>query len=84
MLHLSFISPLLLTTLWIRPLTRDPLTVRLYKNMEEPLLTPAQFDSMRLYLIALTVFFRLAIMPRYLQAYLNLAYDKVCVSSVGI
>jgi len=75
--HVGFIAPLVLTTLWIKPLTRDPLTVRLYKGMDEPLMTAAQFETMRLYLIAFTVFYRLMIMPRYLQAYLNLAYNKV-------
>jgi len=75
--HVGFIAPLVLTTLWIRPLTRDPLTVRLYKGMSEPLMTSSQFETMRLYLIALTVLYRLLIMPSYLQAYLNLAYNKV-------
>jgi len=75
--HIGFIAPLVLTTLWVRPLTRDPLTVRLYKGMTEPLMTSAQFETMRLYLVALTVLYRLVIMPSYLQAYLNLAYDKV-------
>ena len=45
--------------------------------MTEPLMTSAQFETMRLYLVALTVLYRLVIMPSYLQAYLNLAYDKV-------
>ena len=45
--------------------------------MTEPLMTAAQFETMRLYLIAFAVFYRLLIMPSYLQAYLNLAYDKV-------
>jgi len=40
-------------------------------------MTSAQFETMRLYLVAFTVFYRLLIMPSYLQAYLNLAYDKV-------
>eukprot|EP00092_Neocalanus_flemingeri_P020550 GFUD01022263.1.p1 GENE.GFUD01022263.1~~GFUD01022263.1.p1 ORF type:complete len:522 (+),score=162.60 GFUD01022263.1:223-1788(+) len=75
--HIGFIAPLILTTLWVKPLTRDPLTVRLYKGMSEPLMTGAQFETVRLYLLALTVFFKLIIMPRYLQAYLNLAYDKI-------
>jgi len=75
--HMGFIAPLVLTTLWVKPLTRDPLTVRLYKGMSEPLMSSAQFETLRLYLVALTVLFRLAIMPSYLQAYLNLAYDKV-------
>jgi len=75
--HIGFIAPLVLTTLWVKPLTRDPLTVRLYKGMTEPLMSPAQFETMRLYLVALTVLYRLVIMPSYLQAYLNLAYDKI-------
>ena len=52
------------------------------QGMSEPLMTCDQFETMRLYLVVLTVLYRLAIMPRYLQAYLNLAYDKVlsCVS----
>jgi len=77
LLHLGFIAPLVLTCFWVRPLTRDPLTVRLYRGMSEPLMTGAQFESLRLYLIAATIAFRLILMPRYLQAYLNLAYDKV-------
>ena len=49
----------------------------LLQGMTEPLMTAAQFETMRLYLIAFAVFYRLLIMPSYLQAYLNLAYDKV-------
>merc|ERR1719260_123771 len=45
--------------------------------MTEPLMSGPQFESLRLYLLAATVAFRLILMPRYLQAYLNLAYDKV-------
>jgi hypothetical protein len=77
LLHIGFIAPLVLTCLWVRPLARDPLTVRLYRGRTEPLMTGAQFESVRLYLVAVTVLFRLVLMPRYLQAYLNLAYDKV-------
>lgn len=77
LLHLGFIAPLVLTCFWIRPLTRDPLTVRLYRGLEEPLMTGAQFESLRLLMVAATIAFRLVLMPRYLQAYLNLAYDKV-------
>merc|ERR1712025_879807 len=35
------------------------------------------FETMRLYMVVLTILYRLFIMPRYLQAYLNIAYDKV-------
>jgi len=75
--HIGFIAPLLLTTLWVRPLTRDPLTRNLYKGMKEPLMTGESFETMRLGLVCLTILYRLLIMPRYLQAYLNIAYDKV-------
>jgi len=77
LLHLGFIAPLVLTCFWVKPLTRDPLTVRMYRGMTEPLMSGPQFESLRLYLLAATVAFRLILMPRYLQAYLNLAYDKV-------
>ena len=75
--HVGFIAPLLLTTLWIRPLTRDPLTRNLYKGMKTPLMSGETFETMRLMLVCLTILYRLLIMPRYLQAYLNIAYDKV-------
>lgn len=77
LLHIGFIAPLVLTCFWVRPLTREPLTVRLYRGRTEPLMTSAEFESLRLYLVAVTILFRLVLMPRYLQAYLNLAYDKV-------
>merc|ERR1712025_683832 len=35
------------------------------------------FETMRLYMVVLTILYRLFIMPRYLQAYLNIGYDKV-------
>jgi len=75
--HIGFIAPLILTTLWVRPLTRDPLTKHLYRGMTAPLMTSDQFETMRLYLVLGTVVYRLFLMPAYLQSYLNLAYDKV-------
>merc|ERR1719192_2473591 len=75
--HVGFIAPLLVTTLWVRPLTRDPLTRNLYKGMKTPLMSGETFETMRLMLVCLTILYRLLIMPRYLQAYLNIAYDKV-------
>ena len=80
--HIGFIAPLLVTTLWVRPLTRDPLTVNLYKGMKTPLMSGEQFETARLYLVVLTVLYRLLIMPTYLQAYLNIAYDKVIFQPV--
>ena len=37
LLHAAFISPLLLTTLWVKPLSRDYLTNRIYRGMDNPL-----------------------------------------------
>ncbi len=40
-------------------------------------MTSDQFETLRLYLVVLVVLFRLAMMPRYLQSYLNMAYHKM-------
>ncbi len=37
LLHSTFISPLLVTALWIKPLSRDYLTDRIYSGMSAPL-----------------------------------------------
>lgn len=40
-------------------------------------LTPQAFDVIRFLLIIVAVILRLILMPIYLQAYLNLAYDRL-------
>lgn len=40
-------------------------------------LTPQAFDLIRFLLIIIAVVLRLVLMPIYLQAYLNLAYDRL-------
>ena len=37
LIHASFIAPLLLTILWIRPLSRDYLTERVFRGRTTPL-----------------------------------------------
>ena len=76
-LHFAFISPLFLTMMWVKPLSRDYLTQRVFKGMAEPILTSDQFETLRLYMIIFVVLLRLAVMPKYLQSYLNMAYDKL-------
>lgn len=39
-------------------------------------MTADQFESARLYAVLAVVAFRLAVMPRYLQSYLNIAYYR--------
>ena len=45
--------------------------------MVTPLMTEHAFDTMRLVLVVIAVLLRLALMPIYLQAYLNMAYHRV-------
>lgn len=40
-------------------------------------LTSNSFDTIRLILVVFTVILRFSLMPVYLQAYLNLAYDRI-------
>lgn len=40
-------------------------------------LTSHGFDALRLMLVVVAVLLRLILMPIYLQAYLNLAYDRL-------
>lgn len=40
-------------------------------------MTPESFESLRLLIIIFAVVLRICLMPIYLQAYLNLAYDRV-------
>ncbi|SPP77469.1 transmembrane protein 161B [Drosophila guanche] len=77
LLNLSFVLPFILVILWIRPISRDYLTVRVFQGMQQPLLTPHAFETLRLLLVIFVVVMRFALMPVYLQSYLNLAYDKI-------
>uniref|UniRef100_A0A1I8PRS8 Transmembrane protein 161B n=1 Tax=Stomoxys calcitrans TaxID=35570 RepID=A0A1I8PRS8_STOCA len=77
LLNISFVLPFILVILWIRPISRDYLTVRVFQGMEEPLMKPHMFETLRLILVILVVVLRVALMPIYLQSYLNLAYDKI-------
>ena len=45
--------------------------------MTQPLLTSDQFETLRLYMVVIMILFRLAVMPSYLQSYLNIAFSKL-------
>ncbi|KAH8380563.1 hypothetical protein KR009_011463, partial [Drosophila setifemur] len=77
LLNLSFVLPFILVILWIRPISRDYLTVRVFQGMHQPLLKPHVFETLRLLLVVFVVVVRFALMPIYLQSYLNLAHDKI-------
>lgn len=77
LLNLSFASPFFLVLMWVKPVCRDYLTVRIFSGMTAPLMSDGAFDSMRLIAVIVVAFHRLFLMPVYLQAYLNMAYQRV-------
>lgn len=79
LLNFNFAMPFVLVLLWVRPITRHYLTVRVFSGMEKPLMTSDAFDTLRLILVVGTVVTRLALMPRQLQAYLDMAQRRLDV-----
>ncbi|XP_048007558.1 transmembrane protein 161B [Leguminivora glycinivorella] len=77
LLNVNFAMPFVLALLWVRPVTRHYLTVRVFSGMEKPLMSGAAFDTLRLALVAGTVVLRLCLMPRQLQAYLDMAQRRL-------
>lgn len=77
LLNINFALPFVLVLLWIKPISRDYLTTRIFSGMDTPIMQPEVFESIRLLAIIFSVVLRICLMPIYLQAYLNLAYDRV-------
>ncbi|KYN10470.1 hypothetical protein ALC57_17398 [Trachymyrmex cornetzi] len=75
--NISYASPLLLVSLWITPISRDYLTVRIFSGMTAPLMTVARFESLRLMIIVVASLLKIVLMPIYLQSYLNLAIQRL-------
>uniref|UniRef100_H2Y638 Transmembrane protein 161B n=1 Tax=Ciona savignyi TaxID=51511 RepID=H2Y638_CIOSA len=72
-LHFNFFAPLIITLLWVKPLARD---VIMHPSLT-PILTNYQFDISRIVFVVLVCILRLVLMRSHLQAYLNLAYEKL-------
>ncbi|XP_053603802.1 transmembrane protein 161B [Plodia interpunctella] len=79
LLNANFAMPFVLVLLWIRPITRHYLTVRVFSGMDKPLMRPEAFDSLRIVLVVATAVLRLGLMPRQLQAYLDMAQRRLDV-----
>lgn len=77
LLNISFALPFILVILWIKPVSRDYLTVRVFSGRTEPLLTEHAFESFRFIAIVVTMCLKVILMPWYLQAYLDMAYHRV-------
>ncbi|CAH1169334.1 unnamed protein product [Phyllotreta striolata] len=77
LLNLTFALPFVLIVLWIKPVSRFYLTERIFSGRTEPLMSEESFESLRLFLVVLTVVLKLVLMPWYLQAYLDMAYHRL-------
>uniref|UniRef100_G3PI84 Transmembrane protein 161A n=1 Tax=Gasterosteus aculeatus aculeatus TaxID=481459 RepID=G3PI84_GASAC len=74
LLHLSFLSPVIVLVLWVKPLARDFLA---NAPMGKTSITIDAFDSLRLWVVVASCALRLAVTRYHLQAYLNLAQKWV-------
>ncbi|KAM3875640.1 transmembrane protein 161A [Diretmus argenteus] len=77
LLHMSFLSPVIVVVLWIKPIARDFLANAPMGKTSVTLVPSAAFDSMRLWIIVALCLLRLALTRYHLQAYLNLAQKWV-------
>ncbi|XP_076252942.1 transmembrane protein 161-like emei [Rhynchophorus ferrugineus] len=76
LLNISFALPFILVILWIKPIAKDYLTVRIFSGRNTPLLTEGTFEILRLLIVISTIIIKICLMPWYLQAYLDMAYHR--------
>uniref|UniRef100_A0A3Q3FJS8 Transmembrane protein 161A n=1 Tax=Labrus bergylta TaxID=56723 RepID=A0A3Q3FJS8_9LABR len=74
LLHISFMSPVIVLVLWVKPMARDFLASA---PLGKTSITIEAFDSVRLWIIVVLCVLRLAMTRYHLQAYLNLAQKWV-------
>lgn len=74
-LNFSFIAPLFIILLWIRPVSRAYLTERVFRG--STIMTPKTFESCRILFIFFFIAVRFSLIHKYLQAYLNLAPTRL-------
>uniref|UniRef100_A0AAX7U654 Transmembrane protein 161B n=1 Tax=Astatotilapia calliptera TaxID=8154 RepID=A0AAX7U654_ASTCA len=77
LLHINFLSPLIMVLLWVKPITKDYIMNPTLGKESVPLMTEQTYDTLRLWAIVLMCVLRLAMMRHHLQAYLNLAQKGV-------
>ncbi|KAF7200090.1 transmembrane protein 161B [Nothobranchius furzeri] len=77
LLHINFLSPLIILLLWVTPITKDYIMNPSLGKDSVPLMTEQTYDTLRLWVIILMCMLRLAMMRHQLQAYLNLAQKSV-------
>lgn len=77
LLHTSFLSPLCILWLWMKPVARDFLYQPPTRNMTFSVPSEGVFDSLRLWVLVALCLLRLAVTRPHLQAYLCLAKARV-------
>lgn len=77
LLHMSFLSPLVIIVMWIKPIARDFLGNAPMGKTSVTLLSSSAFSSVRLWTIVVLCVLRLLLTRYHLQAYLNLAQKWV-------
>ena len=76
LLNMSFVSPLFILLLWIRPLGREYLVYKDFPGRGR-IMTEESFESFRIIFIITVLVLRLTLMNKYLQSYLNLAPNRL-------
>uniref|UniRef100_A0A8C2B5S7 Transmembrane protein 161A n=1 Tax=Cyprinus carpio TaxID=7962 RepID=A0A8C2B5S7_CYPCA len=77
LLHMSFLSPLVILVMWVKPIARDFLGNAPMGKTSVTLLSSSAFNSVRLWTIVVLCVLRLLLTRYHLQAYLNLAQKWV-------
>uniref|UniRef100_A0A8C9VCN8 Transmembrane protein 161A n=1 Tax=Scleropages formosus TaxID=113540 RepID=A0A8C9VCN8_SCLFO len=77
LLHASFLSPVLVLVLWVKPIARDFLENAPVGKSTVTLISSSAFSSVRLWTVVLLCALRLALTRYHLQAYLNLSQKWV-------
>ena len=75
-MNTAFISPLFLVLLWFKPVSHNYLTEREFYG-RGTLMSAHSFEITRIILILVVCGLRVAATPKYLQAYLNLAPQRL-------
>uniref|UniRef100_A0A8C5G524 Transmembrane protein 161A n=1 Tax=Gouania willdenowi TaxID=441366 RepID=A0A8C5G524_GOUWI len=77
LLHMSFLSPVVILILWVKPIARDFLASAPMGKTSITIVSSAAFDSVRLWIIVVLCALRLGLTRYHLQAYLDLAQKWV-------
>ncbi|KAM9329554.1 transmembrane protein 161A [Gastrophryne carolinensis] len=73
LLHASFLPPVIVVVLWIRPITRDFLLNAPMGKESVQLMSDSAYNTFRLWIIVVFCLLRLSLTRYHLQAYLGLA-----------